>query len=180
MSDSNNNNLEQALQKFENIMQYRGDMYSRLAARVRTVVRSGMAIVSMVALLLFFLLYTLSTQMQHAAESTKSIQMNVTTVANNMSQMNELVANLEHRLQVMEAIQQNMNNITRNTDGMVKNVGDLTNEMTVMKQRMYSINNSLQRMSQNVSGIGGSVNRVGRDVDSMARPVSPFNFMPAP
>lgn len=177
---TNNNNLELALHKFENIMQYRSDMYMRLAARVRTVVRSGMAIISVGAFLMFFLLYTLASQMQHAAESTKSIQANVSMLSHDMNRMNGLVASLENRLQVMESIQLNMDDITSNTGGMVKNVGELNSEMLMMKRRMHKINSSLYRMSQSVSGIGGAVNRVGKDVDSMAKPASPFGFMPLP
>lgn len=177
---TNNNNLELALHKFENIMQYRSDMYMRLAARVRTVVRSGMAIISVVAFLLFFLLYTLASQMQHAADSTKIIQTNVSMLSNDMNKMNMIVANLEKRLHVMENIQLNMGDITRNTGGMVQNVDDINNEMAMMKQRMHSLNSSLLRMTQSVSGIGGAVNRVGRDVGSMAKPASPFSFMPLP
>jgi methyl-accepting chemotaxis protein len=180
MTESTDNNLQLMLHKFESIMQYRGDMYSRLAERVRTVVRSGMAIISIVALLLFFLFYTLATQMQLAAESTKNIQANVSIVANNMSQMNTLVASLEKRLLVMENIQTNMGDITHNTGSMVQNVGDLNNEMNTMKQRMHSINSSMHRLSQSVSGIGGTVNRIGHDVGSMAKPASPFKSMPLP
>ena len=180
MTESTDNNLQLMLHKFESIMQYRSDMYSRLAARVRTVVRSGMAIISIVALLLFFLFYTLATQMQLAAESTKHIQANVSIVANNMQQMNKLVSSLEKRLLVMENIQTNMGDITHNTGSMVQNVGDLNNEMTMMKQRMHSINSSMHRLSQSVSGIGGTVNRIGNDVGSMAKPASPFKSMPLP
>ena len=180
MTESTDDTLEQALHKFETIMQYRSDMYTRLAARVRTVVRSGMAIISMVALLLFFLLYTLASQMQHASKSTKNIQANVSIVSDNMNQMTTLIANLEKRLQVMETIQLTMGNITLNTGGMVQNVGELNSEMNAMKQRMRNINSSLYRMSQSMSGIGGAVNRVGRDVGSMSQPASPFNAMPIP
>lgn len=173
-------NLSQALQKFENIMQYRSDMYHRLAQRVRTVVRGGMIIMSMVALALFFLLYTLATQMQHAATTTRDIQANVARVAENMNKMNALVAHLEQRMILMENIQQNMAGITDSTGNMTGNISELNREMQSIQQRMTNINGSLQRMSHNVNNIGYSVGRVGRDMGKSSKAMSPFNMMPFP
>lgn len=168
MSEQEQNaDLTMALQKFENIMQYRSDMYTRLANRVRNFVRGGMAIVSMVALALFFLLYTLATQMQHAAESTRQIQANVTHVAESMVVMRKLVDQLDQRVALMQDIQNNMSGITQNTQGMVNNVNALNTEMHQVKQRMDNINQSLSRVTHSVSGIGHSVNRVGRDMNGM-------------
>lgn len=175
-----NEKLELALQKFEDIMQYRGDMYSRLAKRVRTVIRGGMIVLSLVSLALSFLLYTLATQMQHATHITQSLQGNITTVSTDMSSIRRVMKSLEERMTVMESIQKNMDGITHSTADMVNDIHQMKNKMLFMQKHMHTIDTSLQSLTQSVSGIGSTMKQVGHDVDNLSQPARPFNILPTP
>lgn len=175
-----NEKLELALQKFEDIMQYRGDMYSRLAKRVRTVIRGGMVVLSLVSLALSFLLYTLATQMQHATHITQSLQSDITTVSTDMSSIRQVIKSLEERMAVMENIQKNMDGITHSTAGMANDIFQMKNKMLSMQKHVHTIDTSLQSMTQSVSGIGNTMKQVEHDVDNLSQPARPFNFLPRP
>lgn len=175
-----NEKLELSLQKFEKIMQYRSDMYMRLAKRVRVFVRGGMFIVALVACGLSVLMYTLATELQRAAGITQELQANVTQVGSNMGEMRLLIANMEKRMQVMENMQKDLNGITGYTDVMVQDMKHINYNMGKMGYRLHNIDGSLKNMTQSVSNIGDSVKQVGRDVDDMAKPATPFDYMPSP
>lgn len=175
-----NEKLELALKKFESIMQFRSDMYMRLATRVRVFVRVGMVVITLVAFALSILLYTLATQLQHATMTTNNIQTDLLLVGNNVSEMQKFVANMEQRMQVMEGMQKNLSGITVYTKGMVDDIQQLNSDMNKMQKRLHNIDGSLKNMTSSVNNIGRSVKQVGHDVNEMSTPAMPFNMMPSP
>lgn len=172
--------LQDALDNFEQIMAYRGDMYTRLADRVRTVVRGGMAMLLLVSIGLFLLLYTLAMEIQHARSSAGVMGKHVTQMAADMKLVQQRMQHMETQMTAMQSISNNMRLMNRDTASMDVTMLQLRQEMLDVNQTMDKVTKRIENLSSDMSDVGVSVNRMNEDVYQISRPTKPFNVVPIP
>lgn len=172
--------LQHSLEKFEQIMEHRSEMYLRLSHRVRTVVRGGMAVFAMVGLAMFILLYTLVVQIQHARASTAQLNQLVAVMALDMGAIVGTVEHMEAQLRLMERVGQNLSSITLETGSIAGQMSDVGSEIKSIQDDMSMLNRRLAHVAGNMGSMGQAVNHMGHSVKQMSRPASIFNMFPMP
>lgn len=180
MSESEDLKLQDALEKFEQIMEYRSAMHLRLVRRVRSVVRGGMAIMAMVGIALFLLLLTLVIQADRALESTRTLDHYVADMEQDMAQVHDLIASMNRRMEVIQTIGQSITSMQGDTGSMAGDLQQLSDSVGSMEQRMQLVDRRLEHVAHNMGGIGQMVNGMGHDVYQMSKPAQSFNILPLP
>lgn len=180
MSKQEDDQLQLALEKFENIMNVRAEKFRRLATRVRTVVRGGMMMLVMIGVALSLLLWMLATRMHHTEKSLLLMQQYVQSVQHDMRDIRKVISVMEQRMYLMQPISQNISAIGANTDNMSQDMTDLSQAMADINQRMVSVEGRLRNISNSVGHVGHSVNGMNYNVRQMSRPTKMFNWMPLP
>lgn len=170
--------LQQALETFEQIMAYRNDMYLRLSHRVRTTVRGGMTVFTLVGVAMFVLLVTLVIQVEHARNSTALLERHVTTVAADMQLIEATMMKMQVRMQRFGSIGEYMHVMTDQTGIIAGGMANLDTRMNVIQSQMASINGRLLQVTHGVGSMGNAVSGIGYSVKDIARPAGLFSMMP--
>lgn len=170
--------LQQALETFEQIMTYRNDMYLRLARRVRTAVRGGMAVFALVGMAMFLLLVTLVMQVEHARNSTALLAQHVNSVADDMLQIEATMVAMEERMRLFGSIGEYMHVMTDQTGVIAGGMADLDGKMNVIRNQMTSLNGRLLHVTRGVGSMGHAVNGMGYSINELSRPAGMFGMMP--
>ena len=170
--------LQQALETFEQIMAYRNDMYLRLSHRVRTTVRGGMAVFALVGVAMFVLLITLVMQVEHAQNSTVLLARHVNTVAADMQLIEVTMKKMETRMQRFASIGEYMHVMTDQTGIIAGGMTSLDRQMNFIENQMTSINGRLLHVTHGVGSMGYAVNGMGHSIKDVAQPAGMFSMMP--
>ena len=170
--------LQQALEAFEQIMAYRNEMYLRLSHRVRSTVRGGMAVFALVGVAMFVLLITLVMQVEHARNSTALLARHVDTVAADMRLIEETMLKMEARMQHFASISEYMHVMTDQTAIIAGGMANLDRKMNTIGNRMVSINGRLLHVTNGVGSMGYAVSGMDHSIRDVARPAGMFGMMP--
>lgn len=167
--------LQHALEAFEQIMEYRGAMYLRLSQRVRTTVRGGMVVFALIGLAMFVLLATLVTQVQHAVQSTTMLTANLQSVTADMQSIEQAMLHMDERMHHFASIGEHMHVMTDHTTRIADGMSTLQGRMQVIERQMTTINGRLYNVTGHMGVMGDAVNGMGHSIHEVTRP---FGMLP--
>ncbi|MEZ5541799.1 MAG: hypothetical protein R3F42_07130 [Pseudomonadota bacterium] len=170
--------LQRALESFEQIMTYRSEMYLHLSRRVRVTVRGGMAVFAAVGIALFVLLITLVVQVEHAVDSSRQLATHVQTVAGDMVQIEATIAAIDTRMQRFDSISGYMHTMNEQTALIADGMDGLDARMEAIGRQMAVINAQLFSVTRSMGVMGVAVGDMGHSVTELARPAGMFGFLP--
>ncbi len=173
--------LEEIVQKFSQAMQLRSEMNNRIARRVTMIIRIGVVTLALSALALLLLIYVLSDKAASVVSSMEIMNSHFTEMTRNLEQME---ANVQLMSGYTEGVPIIMNEI-KVMDGSMTHLNSdmrkINEHVTIMHGDISGISREMTTMDQNFDDIGRSVYGVSQDVKQMSKPMKTFNsFFPFP
>jgi len=173
--------LEEIVQKFSKAMQLRSEMSNRIARRVTLIIRIGVVTLALSALALLLLIYVLSDKAASVVGSMEIMNSHFTEMSRNLQQME---ANVQLMSGYTEGVPTIMNEI-RAMEGSMQHLNSdmskINDHVTLMHGDINGISRQMTTMDQNFDEIGRSVYGVSQDVKQISKPMKTFNsFFPFP
>ncbi len=174
-----------AMADFNNSMKLRDELSVRIGKRTTQIIRFSMIGMTLLTAAMFFLIYTLTTnmndittRMNDMSKYMSSMNDNFVEITNNMKIMQQSVDKMARNIEVMPqmnqailAMGQDIQAMDASMEKMQKSMSTMDSNIQIMSINMAAMSNHLGMMTGQVSGIGYSVNR-------MAGPMQFFPFAP--
>lgn len=169
--------FRRAVSSFEGIILSQIEMKNKLGDRLNYSIVAGVAILGLIAISIFVLLLTLSSQINRMTGVVADMNTNFIQVADQMTAMKSYVNSMETRVALL-------NEISDHTSIMHSEMEVITDDMDIMLDRITGIGQHVQGVRTKVDNISGTVDRMDfevvrmrHDMSKMAKPSRTFNKM---
>ena len=169
--------FRRAVSSFEGIILSQIEMKNKLGDRLNYSIVAGLAILGLIAISIFILLLTLSSQINRMTAVVADMNTNFIQVADQMTAMKTYVNSMETRVALL-------NDISDQTSIMQSEMEVITDDMDIMLRRVDGISQNVHGVRTKVDSISGTVDRMDyevvhmrHDMRDMARPSRTFNKM---
>ncbi len=153
--------IEQAILRFEKIMMSRIYVQQRLGDRLKLSIRTGMAVLFLLAIAMLLLIVTLSVQVGRVADVADNMNGNFNAIANNMQTINKYMLSMEKQVAFIPKME--------------GRTGVMDNEMQKMNHSLSAIKNEVQLMAGNLSLVQKKMLTISQSVDTMDKNVGFIN-----
>lgn len=169
--------FRRAVSSFEGIILSQIEMKNKLADRLNYSIVAGLSILSLIAISIFILLLTLSSQINRITSVVSEMNTNFIQVADQMTAMKSYINSMETRVALL-------NDIRDQTSVMQSEMEVITDDMDIMLKHVSGISANVYGVRTKVDSISGTVSRMDyevvnmrRDMHDMAKPSRTFNKM---
>ena len=153
--------FRRSLTSFEGIVLSQIDIKNTLAVRLNYSIRAGLIILSVIAVSILILLFTLSTQVQRISHVVNDINGHFAVVSEQMEQIDVKFQSIEQRVALLDAMQQQ-------TAVMDSEMGAITGDLHVIRGAMGGISHNVAVVRNNVMNISTAIDRMGLEVLNMS------------
>ncbi len=145
--------FRRALTSFEGIVLSQIDIKNTLADRLNWSIRAGLIILSVIAVSILILLFTLSTQVQRISNVVNDINGNFAIVSERMSRIDRHFKSIDQRVALL--------------DGMKEQTAVMDEEMLVINEDLHAIRNAVGGISHDVAVVRNNVLNISVAIDRM-------------
>jgi len=153
--------FRRSLTSFEGIVLSQIDIKNTLAVRLNYSIRAGLIILSVIAVSILILLFTLSTQVQRISHVVNDINGHFAVVSEQMEKIDVKFQSIEQRVALLDAMQQQ-------TAVMDSEMGAITGDLHVIRGAMGGISHNVAVVRNNVMNISTAIDRMGLEVLNMS------------
>jgi methyl-accepting chemotaxis protein len=153
--------FRRALTSFEGIVLSQIDIKNTLADRLNYSIRAGLIILSVIAISILILLFTLSTQVQRISNVVNDINGHFGVVSEQMERIDVQFQSIEQRVALLDSMQEQ----TAVMDG---EMGAITGDLHVIRGAMGGISHNVAVVRNNVMSISAAIDRMGLEVLNMS------------
>ena len=153
-----------ALSSFEGIILSQIDIKNKLGDRLNYSIRAGLVFLGVIAMSILVLLLTLSTQINRISGVVDGMNVDFTSVAEQMHQIRGHMVNMERQIALLEGIER----MTRIIDGEIEVIEA---DMGQMRQTVGGINLHVAKVSNNVGNISVNMDIMNNEVQSISHEV---------
>lgn len=169
--------MTNSVRHFERVMRTVMNVQNRQGDRIKLTIRTGMAFLAIIGILLYVMLHTMSVQIERVSDAVGQMNQSFDVVAERMARVDKLMTSLEQNVGLLPAIGSVM-------PGMDSEMSKLTATIAQMRAEMDAINtdvNAVRIQSENMSNISAhmsdSIRRMNGEVNHMAQPARSINKM---
>jgi len=171
--------IEEAINRFENIMLSRIYVQQRLGDRLKNSIRTGMVILFLLAVSIFILLLTLSIQVSRVADVVAHMNQNFVDISSNMKTINGYMVDMENQVAYLPKIKEKTAVMDQQMVLMNANFSAIKNEVKQISSHIAQVEGDMREVSQSVRHMDGQVGLMNRDTRRMSRPAQSMNkFFP--
>ncbi len=145
--------FRRALTSFEGIVLSQIDIKNTLADRLNWSIRAGLIILSVIAVSILILLFTLSTQVQRISNVVNDINTHFAVVSEQMQKIDAHFDSIEQRVALL--------------DGMKTQTAVMDNDMSAINGELYLIRDAVGGISHNVAVVRSNVINISAAIDRM-------------
>jgi methyl-accepting chemotaxis protein len=175
--------VESAMHEFSEAMYHREQLSVRIGRRTTQIIRFGMFGLSVLGLIMFYLLYILTSDfskitsnMASIAERMTNMDGNFATVSQDMGHLRKTLTLMNDSITVMplmnhtvEGINDNLGALSGDLHAMLEQIDRMNGSVSVMTNSMQLLNRQLGDMNLNVGSMSGNMHQ-------MAKPMKMFPF----
>lgn len=153
--------FRRALTSFEGIVLSQIDIKNTLADRLNYSIRAGLIILSVIAISILILLFTLSTQVQRISNVVNDINGHFGVVSEQMERIDVQFQSIEQRVALLDSMQEQ-------TAVMDSEMGAITGDLHVIRGAVGGISHNVAGVRNNVMSISRLIDRMGLEVLNMS------------
>ena len=168
---------------FNEAMQERGELSLRIGRRTTQILRIGVIGMLIINAILFFLVYTLSSEINTMTQSVVTMAGNVGGMEENIRHVAANMDEMNRNIGVIAAQVGQMNQSMQPLPGMAQTMSDLNSRIARIDQTMQGMTGYMSQLSshtgqisQQMGVMNGNMGQMTYDVDRMARPMRFFPF----
>ncbi len=150
-----------ALSSFEGIILGQIDIKNKLGNRLNHSVRTGLIILSAIAISILVLLLTLSSQINRISAVVAEMNKHFTSVSDKMDQVRQHMVAMEKRAGVLDGMETDIAQ-------MDKDMGQVTTDLGVMQGNVRGISHHVGAVRATITDVAASVDRMNAEVQAMS------------
>lgn len=174
--------IKRIVHEFDGAMAERTALVVRIGRRTTQIIRIATLGILILALAMFYLIYTLSSDMKkitgHMIEMEKymlAMQQDFDSVALHMNTMQLSVAGMNKHVSVLPIMQESVNGMNESMVYIYDNMEKMSNDMVMMRKNLKVLTENLTVINTRFKYLYGNVNMLGQDVNRIS---SPFEMLP--
>jgi methyl-accepting chemotaxis protein len=163
-----------ALSSFEGIVLSQIDIKNKLGDRLNYSIRTGVIILSVIALSILVLLLTLSSQIDRISSVVAAMNIHFQEISSKMDRVRDNMVTMEQRISLLEQMDQHTRNmsaeiamITGDMESLQGLMGTVGGHLQTVRGRVGNIAVSIDRMNAEVHGMSLEVHRMGQPARSL-------------
>jgi hypothetical protein len=188
MADSNNPRelaeiVESAMHEFSEAMYHREQLSIRIGRRTTQIIRFGMIGLSVLGLIMFYLLYILTSDFARITSNMESISGRMTNMDGNFATVSEDMDHLRQTLVLMNDSITVMPLMNATVNGINDNLGALSSDLHAMLEQIQHMNGnvaamttSMQLLNRQLGDMNLNVGSMSGNMHQMAKPMKMFPF----
>jgi methyl-accepting chemotaxis protein len=170
-----------ALSSFEGIVLSQIDIKNKLGDRLNYSIRTGLIILSVIAVSILVLLLTLSSQITRISGVVASMNTHFSQVSDKMHHITEQIVVMEGHVSLLHEME-------ANTGALQSDMALISQDMTQVRASMQEVDQALGQVRERVGGMSMALDRMSAEVGAMSvdmqrlsQPARSFNkMMPFP
>lgn len=171
--------VARALEDFFQAMDLRTERNVRVAKRVTSMLRVGMASIALFAALMAIMIWVFTDRIREITGVLATMHGEFTQMSENMSDMRSIITTMEQDMASFAVVTDQMRSMRTTISGMNDNVGLMAGRMDVMNTDVNLITTSVTHMGQSFRLLSPAVSDIGTSVGRGAAPMNTFNnFFP--
>jgi methyl-accepting chemotaxis protein len=187
--DNNNGQQEiavlvaQALEDFRKGMESREKLSIRIGRRTTQIIRFGMAGLSILGLILFYLVFTLTkdfsritTHMTDMSGYMNSMERQFASVAGNIGEMRQTLLLVNENIGVMPALDSSVRNMDANLAGLNTDLHAMVEQIQYMNGSVAGMTGNIQVMNNQINTMNMTIGNMGENIRQLAKPMKAFPF----
>lgn len=163
-----------ALSSFEGIVLSQIDIKNKLGDRLNYSIRTGVIILSVIALSILVLLLTLSSQIDRISSVVAAMNIHFQEISSKMDRVRDNMVTMEQRISLLQQMDQHTRNmsaeigmIARDMESLQGQMGTVGGHLQAVRGRVGNIAISVDRMNAEVHGMSLDVHRMGQPARSL-------------
>lgn len=167
--------LEEGLQRFQNILSVRDKLNRRVAGRLTFLTRFTM--VSLASLVVAFVLFMLvmSSKVADLSYSIYSVEQNYAKVSNNIALMNSGIQEVRGNIHTIAEMSTVLKKVDQETTTLTMNMGKLNHNLSNVTTSLYGMQASAKQIDDSFNQMEHSVYQLQSDVRDISKPVRFIN-----
>ncbi|MES9858431.1 MAG: translation initiation factor 2 [Sedimenticola sp.] len=166
-----------AISSFEAIIISQIDIKNKLADRLNYSIRAGIIIIAAIAISIFILLLTLSSQLNSITHVVINMNQDFTSVSKQMNLMSGYITNMERQVSLLQEIDQQTGIMDKEMQGITKDMVVMEQNVGGIKQDIGSVRTNIANISSSIDYMNFEVQRMGVDMQRMGQPARSMNKM---
>ena len=169
--------FRRAASSFEGIILSQIEMKNKLGDRLNYSIVAGLAILGLIAISIFVLLLTLSSQINRITSVVADMNTNFIQVADQMTAMKTYVSSMETRVALLNDISDNTSIMQSEMEVITDDMDNMLKRVTAISQNVHGVRTKVDSISTTVDRMDYEVVRMRNDMHDMAKPSRTFNKM---
>ncbi|MBF0265272.1 MAG: hypothetical protein HQL46_08365 [Gammaproteobacteria bacterium] len=170
---------DEAIKRFEKIMMSRIYLQEQLGDRLKVSIRTGMAVLFLLAISVLILIITLTIQVKRVSEVASNMDTNFQTISKHMNSIHHFMGKMETQISYIPQIKSTTSFMRVNMTEINGSLTGINNQVTQMNNELISVQNKIKSVSSSVQLMDNSVNNMNGEVYRLSKPAKSLNkFMP--
>ncbi|MCP4041640.1 MAG: hypothetical protein GY731_06745 [Gammaproteobacteria bacterium] len=163
--------LYDTMSEFEANMQSFSDRGHLIARRTVIIINSVIALLLVVAMIIFYLIHDLSGDMTEAISNMEDMYERFGTMSTDMGVITGAVVNMSENVTGIPDISVSMQDMNLSVGNMTRNVHSMTEDIVVMDRNMIAISGSVYEMANRFDHLNYTVHTMRHNVNQMSGPL---------
>lgn len=163
--------LHDSMSKFESEMRNRTEMGRAIAQRTMLITKSVVALLILVAGVVFFLIWDLTGDMKDIIDNMVDMYERFERMSADMNEMTVSVVSMGENVEEMPTMLLSMQGMNRNVGTMTADMGTMSGDMVTMEGKMVLMGNGVHEMANRFTHLNQTVHAMRHDVNQMSGPV---------
>jgi len=170
---------DEAIKRFEKIMMSRIYLQEQLGDRLKLSIRTGMAVLFLLAVSVLVLIVTLTIQVKKVSEVANNMDANFKSISHHMTNIHHFMNKMESQVSYIPKIKSTTSFMHVNMTEINDSLAGINGQVSQMNNELLSVQDKMKKISSSVQVIDSSVNNMNGEVYRMAKPANTFNkFIP--
>ncbi len=151
------------------------EIQNKLGDDLKHAIRFGMVILGLIALSIFILLVTLSSQISRISNVVDDMNNNFTTVTIQMDNMSRSIDSMLKRVALLEDMDQQTGTMRREIILITEDITAMNQQVQGMSTQVTRVGSSVNDMAATISQMDDQVQMMAHDMQRMAKPAKTLN-----
>jgi len=166
-----------ALSSFEGIILSQIDIKNKLGARLNYSIQAGLIILGAIAISILVLLLTLSAQINRISAIVSDMNVDLTSVSEQMHQIRGHVVSMEQRVALLQDIQGMTGTVNRAMEVIDSDMRSMRDIVHGINRHVATVRDNVGNISVNMDIMNHEIQAMSQEVHHMAKPARSMNKM---
>lgn len=170
-----------ALSSFEGIVLSQIDIKNKLGDRLNYSIRAGLVILSVIALSILVLLWTLSSQIDRISSVVAAMNVHFSEITQKMDRVGKNIVSMEQRVSLLESMDQYTLSMRHEVNGITQDMEKLQGQMSMIGGHLATVRDRVSNIAVSIDHMNAEVQNMSLEMHRMGQPARSLNrLMPFP